>query len=142
MEFAFVVLVLFTFIFGIIDFARALFAYHFVANAAREGTRYASVRGLGCTTSTIIMTDCPATQANIKTHLQTQATGIGMDPNQLNVNVNWPPQASSPSSCSSVQNNPGCTVQVTVSYPFKFILPLLPTSSVNMSSAAAAVITQ
>ena len=39
LEFAFViVLILFPLIFGIIDFSRALYAYHWVSYAAREGT--------------------------------------------------------------------------------------------------------
>ena len=44
-EFALVLIVLMVMMFGIIDFARALYTYHFVANVAREGTRYAIVRG-------------------------------------------------------------------------------------------------
>ena len=41
-------LVLFPLMFGIIDFSRALYAYHWVSYAAREGTRWASVRGTSC----------------------------------------------------------------------------------------------
>lgn len=44
-ESAITVAVLFVILFGIIDFGRALYTYHFVANAAREATRWASVNG-------------------------------------------------------------------------------------------------
>ena len=47
-EFGLIAIVLFTLIFGIVDFGRALFAYHYVANTAREATRMASVRGNDC----------------------------------------------------------------------------------------------
>jgi len=135
LEFALVAIVLFMLIFGIIDFSRALFAYHFVANAAREGTRYASVRGTSC--SSPPMTDCGA--ANIQTYLRTEATGIGMDPSQLTVPT---PLYAGSNTCPTVGNSPGCTVQVTVTYKFSFLFPLLPVSPVTMSSTASAVITQ
>ena len=139
LEFALVAIVLFMLIFGIIDFSRALFAYHFVANAAREGTRYASVRGADCTAP---MTDCGAT--NIQNYLRTEATGIGMDPSQLTVPA---PLYAGSNTCPAVGNNPpmntpGCIVVVTVTYQFSFLFPLLPVSPVNMSSTASAVITQ
>ena len=44
-EFAFVLTVMLTLIFGVMEFSQVMYAYHFVSNAAREATRYASVRG-------------------------------------------------------------------------------------------------
>ena len=43
-EFAIIAPILFTFLFGIIDFGRALFQYNNLTNAAREGARFASTR--------------------------------------------------------------------------------------------------
>jgi Flp pilus assembly protein TadG len=134
LEFGLLATVLFMLIFGIIDFGRALFAYHFVANAAREGTRYASVRGASCS---LPMTDCGAN--NLQTYLQNEATGIGMNPSQLNVQATYPIESDSPAVCSTVSNNPGCTVQVVVSYPFSFVFPLLPASTLNVSSTSATI---
>lgn len=42
-EFALVLPVLLLLVFGILDGGRAVYAYHVVANSAREGARYASV---------------------------------------------------------------------------------------------------
>jgi len=42
-EFALGAILLFTLIFGIIEFGRLIYAYSVVANAAREGARFASV---------------------------------------------------------------------------------------------------
>ena len=39
-EYALVVSILFVFVFGIIEFARIIFSYNTLANAAREGARY------------------------------------------------------------------------------------------------------
>ena len=139
LEFGLIAIVLFTFIFGIIDFGRALFTYHFVANAAREATRYASVRGYLCAAP---MTGCDATQTSIQTYLQGEAQGSGLNSKLLSVNASWPIETTSPAVCAQTPNYQGCTVQVQVSYPFQFIFPFLPTSAINMSSTSATVITQ
>jgi len=143
LESAFTILVMLTMIFGIIDFGRALFAYHFVANAARDGVRYASVRGAASCASASV-TDCGTTAAlaTIQTNLGAQARAVGMNSANLQVTGLNLPQATDPSVCTSAADSPGCTVQVTVSYPFQFIFPFLPTSPLNMSSTASAVITQ
>src|SRR5258708_13251368 len=47
-EYAFVVILFFSLIFGISGFGHALFVYHHLNNAAKEATRYAAVRGLTC----------------------------------------------------------------------------------------------
>jgi len=139
LEFALIVIVLFMLIFGIIDFSRALSAYHFVANAAREGSRYASVRGADCTDPPI--TDCGATktQTTLQQNLGTEAAGSGMDSSQLTVTT---PTYGGSNTCPSIGDAPGCLVNVTVTYKFSFVFPLLPVKPVTMSSSAWTVITQ
>ena len=44
-EFAFSVSILLLLLFGILDLCRAVYVNHFVAGAARDGSRYAMVRG-------------------------------------------------------------------------------------------------
>ena len=44
-EYSIVFILLMTMLLAIADFSRALYAYHFVSNSAREAARYASVRG-------------------------------------------------------------------------------------------------
>src|SRR5690348_7145449 len=48
-EFALVFMLLMTMMLGIVNFGRALYAYHFVSNAARSATRWAAVNGNTCT---------------------------------------------------------------------------------------------
>ncbi|MFZ3201823.1 MAG: TadE family protein [Candidatus Acidiferrales bacterium] len=125
-EFAVVLTVLFMFLFGVMDFARALYAYHFVANAAREGARYAIVRGSTCSSWG---TACPAAASDIQTYLRN--VPLGINPNNVTVTTTWTPN-----------NNPGSTVQVKVQYSFQFILPFLPKSTLVMTSASQMVIAQ
>jgi Flp pilus assembly protein TadG len=132
-ETAIVMAVLLAMICGIIDFGRALYTYGFVAQIARQGARWAIVRGSQCT----LLTDCNATEAQIQTYVQSLGYGFVI-PSKIVVSAIWPtcPPGSS-------GNAPGCTVEVQVTYPFKFVLPW--TSSLgqlNMSSTSEMVISQ
>jgi Flp pilus assembly protein TadG len=131
-EFALVSTATLTLMLGIVDFGRALYTYHLVANAARSGTRYAMVRGSTCTVS-----GCPATTDTIQTYVRGLAPGI--DPNSLAVTTTW----TSAGGCSDPANQgPGCIVAVQTSYPFRFIIPLLPDFTMTMSSTSQMVISQ
>ncbi len=132
-EQALVVTFLLTVIFGIVDVSRAAYAYHFVSNAAREATRWASVRS-----STSVLTPS-ASQSNVQAYVS-NVSGMGLDPSSISTTITWlaPPHGSP--TCPA--NKPGCVVQVTVNYSYTFYFPFLPTSSINMSSTSQMVITQ
>ena len=132
-EYAVVLTLLLALLFGVIDFGRALYAYHFVSNAAREGTRYAMVRGSTCASP-----GCPASSSDIANYLGNVPAGI--DPTQLSVTTTWNPNGSA--SCTGVPNAPGCVVEVQVRYNFNFMLPLLPKSTVVMQSSSEMIISQ
>lgn len=125
-EFSLTLTVLLMLLFGAMDFCRALYAYHFVANAAREGARYAIVRGSSCSGWA---TACPASASDIQTYVRNPPLGI--NPSAITVNSTWTPN-----------NNPGSTVQVQVQYNFNFILPFLPKSTLTMTSSSQMVIMQ
>jgi Flp pilus assembly protein TadG len=138
-EFAFVLVILLMSLFGIIDFGRALYTFHFVTNAAREGTRYAMVRGSTCNPS---LTDCPAGTLTYQTYLRNQMNGVGLDPSSVTAPITWPSISGQPPACTSIaQNYPGCTVQVHVTYAFKFIFPFMP-SNFTIQSTSEMVISQ
>jgi hypothetical protein len=122
--------------FGIIDCARLMYAYHFVANAAREASRYASVRSASSGT--------PVNNGNLQSLVRT-VPGMGLDSNQLSTTTNYlPPPHGSPS-CPAPgppSNKPGCMVQVQVTYNYSFILPLLPSAGVTMKSTSETLITE
>src|SRR5438128_6993604 len=72
-----IVLVLFVVVtFGIVDAGRLIFAYNAVSFGAREGVRYAIVRGSKSVTST--------DQSDITTQIQSKTVGVPVD-----VTVTW-----------------------------------------------------
>jgi Flp pilus assembly protein TadG len=151
-EYAFVVLIFMGILFGISGFGHMLFVYHYLNNAAREATRYAAVRGSTCANdanggSCAAMNSAsgnsgPTTAADIKTYV-TSITPSSIETSKLVVPTTGayfcgvsgsactPAITSAPASCntSGTENGPGCTVKVTVAYPYNFIFPLLPTAT-------------
>ena len=158
LEFGIVVILLLTMMFGIIDFGRALYAYHFVTNAAREASRYASVRSGSNPVNCVALGGCPATTDSVNQFVQGLGTNIGLANSAL-ISASVQLSPSSPASCigtPSVPVQPGCVAQVTVTYPFRFIMPFLPANgqshtlpdgtgygyAVMMTSTSQIVVTQ
>jgi Flp pilus assembly protein TadG len=115
-------------IFGIIDCGRALYTYEFVAQLAREGARWAIVRGSGCAA---VVDECNASRSQIQTYVQSLSEGA-TNPSSIVVTTNWP---------NNNLNAAGDLVQVNVSYPFKF-MGVLPGVTIQMSSTSQMVISQ
>jgi Flp pilus assembly protein TadG len=136
-EFAFIVILLLLILFGIMGFGQALYAYHFVNHAAKDATRWAAVNGASCGLDSSCngsgnMNNGTATAANISTYVQNHVPS-GITSANVTTTATWPAQTNSPTICSAAvgtqpktPNYPGCTVQVTVSYPYVFAFPLLP----------------
>jgi len=140
-EFALIFIVLATMILGIMSFGHALYAYHFMDHASKSATRWAAVNGFSCTldgsctapvtcsagTCTYCTTGCSAaTSSDIQNYVLSLAPP-GINPANVTATTSWPLQTTSPTACSTNQNAMGCTVQVTVSYPFQFVFPLIDT---------------
>jgi Flp pilus assembly protein TadG len=144
LEYAFVVVVFLTLIFGIGGFGHALYAYHFVSNAAREGSRWASVRGKTCTDDGTCA--APATTADIQNYVKT-IIPQGIDSTKVTITPSWPAQANSPQICSAAvgglgpfNNYPGCTVEVKVQYTFNMIFPLVSSGPLTFTSTSDVII--
>lgn len=131
-EFAIASTLTLTMMLGVVDFSRAFYTYHLVANAARAGARYAMVRGSSCT-----VTGCPTTSDAVQTYVRGLAPGI--DASQLTATTTW----AQTSSCNDANGKgPGCIVTVSVSYPFRFVVALLPRFTMTMVSTSKMVISQ
>ena len=140
-------------IFGIMDFSRAAYAYHFAAYAAREASRWASVRGADCLAP---MTNCNiTTSAPVQTFVQGFApAGMyvsgcgGTSAGSLCTNASWSgKEADGLTDCTSggtlPTNSPGCVVQVQVIYYYGFSLPFLSQlPAIQMSSTSQMTISQ
>jgi Flp pilus assembly protein TadG len=126
--------------FGIIDFGRALYTYHLVENAAREGSRWAMVRGTYCTPRGSPPDECPATAADIQTYVQSVSPLL--DTNSMTVTPTWgTTPASNGATCNGVSHGVGCEVTVSVTYQFNFLLPMMP-GGFQMAAASQASISQ
>jgi Flp pilus assembly protein TadG len=137
-EFALGATLLFMVVFGIIAMALALYTYNVVSESAREGARYAIVRGTDCHFASA----CPATAANIQTYVQNLGFPA-ITPANLTAATVWSAYPAGGTCTPSAScKNPGNQVQVTVSYPFPVVIPFVPHRTLTMSSTAAMVISQ
>lgn len=119
LEFTLVSIVLIVLIFGIVEFGRAIWIYGTVAHAAREGTRYAMVRGSDSAS--------PATAAEVEAHVRRIATGMGPS---LAVTASW----------EDPSKDPGTIVEVEVRRPFQPLIPFVPMGNLMLKSTSRMVI--
>ncbi len=150
-ETALCAVLLLTVLFAVIELTLAIYTYHYISEAAREGTRYASVHGSGWSTTAanycgaVGVCNCPdasteyctASSANIQSYVK----NFG-GPQAVTVNVTCGTIGGTLGTCSSSNNNPGNVVQVNVQYKFSFALPLLTFPITTLSSTSQMVIAQ
>jgi Flp pilus assembly protein TadG len=145
-EITLVIIVFITLLGGVLDFGRALYTYHYVSMAARDGARYAAVRGSLSTLCTGTAGGCPTDGSNVQTYIRNNA--ILVDTGVLNVTTyygaNITPAAPTLLSCGSdaATNSPGCEVQVVVTYTFSFIFPFMSKNGLSMTGQSEMVISQ
>lgn len=134
-ETAIVLTLLLAVMFGIVDFGRALYTYTFVATAAREGARWAIVRGAECTG----LDHCPAQQgsADVQPYVQSLSEGA-TDPSKMSATLQF--TGCSGGAAGGPVNARGCVAQVTVTYPFQFLLPFVNGGQILMTSSSQMVI--
>lgn len=123
---------------GIVDFGEAVYSYTFVTNAAREGARWAMVRGENsCAYSSNTLTSCNASQTTVQTYVKNLFTGP-MNPANATVTASWP---NCTVAANGAVNAPGCTIEVTVAYDFA-VLPFLTHATIPLTSTSQMVISQ
>ena len=145
-EFALVAMLFFAMLFGIIDFGRAFYTYHFLSHAARSAARWAMVNGSDCNSDgscngTAPMNNGPASETDVQNYVQ-GLVPTGIEASQVVTTacgVVGSKCAASPPSCTN-DNGPGCTVSVTVSYNFNFLVPFVRSGTVPLSSTSQMII--
>ena len=107
--------------FGIVDAGRLIYAYNAVSLSAREGVRWAAVRGGA--------SGHAASKADIQSFVQSKTVGV-----PVTVDATWLPDGN---------NQPGSSVVVTVTNDFAPIapLPLVP-KTIKLSSTSRMVISR
>ena len=132
-EYALIFMVFMSLLLGIVDFSRALYSYHFLSNAARDATRWAAVRGSTCTNDGSCA--APASPTDIQTYV-TNITPPGVDSSNVKTIPSWPGTGAA----CAVANNPGCPVQVQISYNFTFVAPFIRSTPLTLSSSSQMII--
>ena len=122
-EFSLVFLILLTLMLGIFEIGRTIWNYNTLAYAARQATRYASVRSaMGAPSYSVTPNPIDAI-----VHLHAP----GLDPDQLTVTKTWTPD-----------NSPGSRVRITVSYPIDLIAaPIFRGANGRVNVSATSVLT-
>lgn len=152
-------------LFGIEEFGRALYAHHFVSHAAREAVRWAAVNGATCaddtsasnpggtcngTANAPVYNSAPATSGDVLTFVKDiTPSSFNKSASRLSITtcgtaggaVDTGECADSKlTKCAGTPNSPGCVVQVKVTYVHDYLVPLIHTGSVTMTSTSEMVI--
>lgn len=121
--------VIVTFMFAMIELCLAFYSDCMISESAREGTRYAIVRGATCQTST--GASCTASASAVNSAVS---------------RLGWPNLGNGTLTASTTypdgNENPGSRVQVVVSYVFPYNIPFMPKGSIHMSSTSVMYIVQ
>lgn len=129
-------------LFGICQMSIALYVYQVTSAGAREGARYAMVRGNTSCTNTPSLTNCNASTDQIQTFVRSRSFS------RVHVTTTWcAANSSTPrtwATCSSgTSNAPGNLVKVYVYYPMSFTIPFASTpQSFTVGSTSEMVISQ
>lgn len=145
-EFAMSCVILIPIFFGFIETCLAFYTYNFVADGAREATRYAMVRGSQSCGNTPGLADCGfTTSAPIQTYVQSLGYP-GLRANNLVVTVSWAKASNSTpttwTACANACNQPGNQVRVVVRYNFPIGIPLWKFTTISIGSISSMVISQ
>jgi Flp pilus assembly protein TadG len=140
METAMSFLMLISFMLLVMETGFLLYSYHFISEAAREGTRYAIVRGstAGSACASYSSLACKASSADIQNYVK----NLGfLSPANMTVTPAWSAYANG-STCPGTGpcNSPGNLVTVRVQYNFTLSIPVIPAKTYTLSSTAAMII--
>lgn len=128
-EFSLVGIIFFVVVFGTIDVGRGVWNYNTLAQATREGARYAVVHGARCDADTsCTVADATSVEALV------QKNAAGLDNSLMNVDIEWVCRTGL-GDCNNVWDH----VTVTSQYEYKplsFLTGLLSLPSVTMTSSS------
>lgn len=137
---------------GIMQMSLALYAYHFVSDAAREASRWAMVRGSSCAAN-VSTSYCSPTSGLSNgadsADIQAYVSSLGYPyAGSLTATATWLTEsASKPRTWSACGIAPACKVagnqvQVTVTYSFPIAIPYWTSTTIPVSSTSAMIIAQ
>jgi Flp pilus assembly protein TadG len=138
-EFALTILVIFIVLVSFLELVMLLYTYSTLANAAKEGVRYAIVHGTGQNAGgdcegpgTATVTWCDASATATKQRVAGMATLSLHGISTTNVTVDYNPDTANGANACNVS---GCMVRVSISYPYTAFFGLgWPTVTVNAAA--------
>ena len=157
-EFALASVIFFSMLVGVFELSLAFYTYHYVSYAARQGSRYAIVRGAMCSVhfpNAPADFHCDAQESDIANYVKTLGyPGIRPDHNKMVVTVStceshtttdlndhstttWDPPIEGTS-----HNMPGDQVQVSVEYDFPLSIPFWKQVTIPVYSTSNMVYSQ
>jgi Flp pilus assembly protein TadG len=126
---------LLTVLFGIIECGRVMLTYTTLAHAARAGARYAIVHGSYRKGSGMDGPSGPGNTGNVADTVRSATTAAGL----AAIDVTVTDTDDEPMYVDGT-NNIGARVRVTVSYPFRVIIPLIPLPAMTLGSTSEGTI--
>lgn len=132
-EFALTVVFLMLLIVGFVELIMMLHTYNVIADAAKEGVRYAIVHGAGNTGGSGPTCPCAAIDGAVGTGVVKTYAQLSLhDTTAMTVTVNYNPGGNNGAAAC---NKSPCLVRVTVSYPYQPFFGLgWPTVNVNAAA--------
>jgi hypothetical protein len=148
-EFALVIPLLLIFVLALVDFARGIFIYSVVSDAAREGARYAIVHGALAPLDSMTPSGPGTSDPNGSTYVVPAARSVaqGLDQSLLTIGACWGDRCTVPPDCSAGTNTAaspieGIPVKVRACYRFNAITAtFLGVSSIPLSAEATLSVT-
>jgi Flp pilus assembly protein TadG len=123
---------------GMMKISLAIYTYHFIAEAAREGTRFAMVRGTSCSSLSPNLSTCPASTTDVANYVK----GLGY-PGIISSNMTVTTgYVTYPAGVSTSSATPGNLVTVKVQYAFPLSIPFMSNKSLTMQSTSEMIISQ
>jgi Flp pilus assembly protein TadG len=144
METAMSFIMLISFMLIVMETGFLLYSYHFISEAAREGTRYAIVRGstagspAGTACASYGSLACKASSTDVQNFVK----NLGfLNPTNMTVTPTWSAFTGG-QTCPTTGpcNSPGNLVTVQVQYNFTVSVPVIPSKTYTLSSTAAMII--
>ena len=128
-EMAVTLTVLFALVFCFMEICLIIYSHNLISELAREGTRYAMVRGATCPTSS--NPTCEVTASQVNSYVSSIALP-NLAGGTITVATTYP----------NGNESPGSTVQVKVTYIFAITMHYVPTPSFTMTSTSVMTILQ
>jgi Flp pilus assembly protein TadG len=117
-----ILLALLTLTFGLLDFGRAIYSFVWITDIAQRADRWAIVRGSNC----VKLDHCGANQINNWASTFVLGNDFAMvNPTSIGVSADY-----------GTGNGMGSLVVVYVTYPFNFLFPFMPKTTINLRAAA------